>query len=266
MKSWPAKALLLAGRRGAARASRRSARTDARIAAAAGLRRSRRRCRRPREGDAAAAQPPRSSRRRRPRPARPAPSGDDRQRESERRRGGRARTRRAAAADQLFHRFPKAARARSTMVGPLEPGNFGLGARRVRPRRRRPARAALMRAARRALAVALDLDPAPPRLAVARSPRRRASQPVDWVAERAGLAAADGRGRCGADAGPGGRRRELYAADDRGGGADRARHRRSGRALPAGRAGAEPVERRRSGCSPTACAPRSRARRRGPAR
>ncbi len=102
--------------------------------------------------------------------------------------------------------------------------------RRLRPRPRRLLGIADARA-RRAFAVALDLDPAAPGAAVAGlgAGRHRRGR-LGRRARR--LAAAHGRGRCGADAGSGGRRRALHAADDRGGGADRARHRRSRRLCP----------------------------------
>ena len=163
MKSWPAKALLLAGARRAARrhsGARPGRRPNRCCRRASAIRKA---CRRRRR---------RGRRRRAPQPGAPAraggPPADGRPRSqsSRRRRGGRARRGGARPAGQLFHRFPRARTARPIWLGVLTPGQFGPRPRRVRRRPRRLLGVADGRA-RRAAAVALDLDPASPRLAVA---------------------------------------------------------------------------------------------------
>ena len=235
MKSWRAKALLLAGAAALLAALPALGQDDARIAAAARLRR-------PADPAAARGKATPHAARAAQQPAPPTPAGAvgrptepspaTRSATSRRSRSIRCG---AAAADQLFHRFPKA-RARPTdLVGPL-------GARQFRPRRRRLRRRNGGRSrrpdapARRAAAVALDLDPAAPRLAVAARRAAPASHPVDWVAERAALLLRMGEADAARMLVQAVDVEQLYAADGRGRGADRARHRRSRRALPAGRA------------------------------
>ena len=171
MKSWPARALLLAG-------------AGALLAAIPALGQNRdapESLLPPGFGDpadAAAARGEGAGRRRAAQPApplrRPRPTPGLAGNLARRRRGDRARPDGAAAADQLFHH----PRRRGAPDRPGRPAR----ARQFRPRRRTRSAAtagALLRRpdapARRALAVALDLDPAAPRLAVAASPRRPAS-------------------------------------------------------------------------------------------
>ena len=174
MKSWPAKALLLAGA-GALLAAIPALGQDDRpnrcCRRASAIRRA---CRRPRR---------RRRRRRAPQPGTPsapgAPGGSGRRRShgqpARRRRGGRARPMRRSPRPTNYFTIPEGARpadrpgrpARARAISASAPDAFGAG------------RGALLGGAdaraRRAAAVALDLDPAPPRLAVAARRRRPAS-------------------------------------------------------------------------------------------